>query len=556
MSKPSRPALKTAALLRVLAWFVALSGLSAALGLAHSNRIRSEAGHRATLDAESRLLLEAVQREAVLFEDTLRSVRHLHALSDAVQPEAFEEFASKGLGFHEAILGGYAFAQVLPHAVRESMESLSPGSFPLLEADPAGGFRPAAPRSSYVRLGYQRPEGFTGWPIGFDLGRLESFRRAWETGRTPEGFLLVQTTRTDPGGASLLLLAPIAARPDADASPGGFVIARLDPARLVARAMNETRAPDWTCRLIPPTAPETPGCGREDIVSLGGQSWRLQTKPPDLSPPRPDLRELGLPLALIPIGLLAAGLLRILATRTASVERMVDKRTGELREEMAERERLEIEAAEAGRRERERMGRELHDSIGQKLSAAAMLARAVSRKLDETRAPEAEDARLLAGLVKESAAQARQIAHGLAPVELPGGGLAEALRRLAGETRDATGLDCDFTCAPDVPEPESAAALHLYRIAQEAATNAARHARARTLRIQLAREPDGLRLEIEDDGIGLPDTVPTQGLGLRLMKRRAAAIGSRLELLRGTTGGVRVVCRYRPAAAPQPETLP
>lgn len=535
--------MKTASLLRSLAWVAVFAGVAVAFGLARETSRRTETDRRSARDLKSRLLLEAVQSEASLFENLLLSVRQLHTLSDAVQPEAFEEFAATGLRFHESVLGGYAFAQNLPHAVRSTLDASSPGSFPVLESDGGKAWRPAAPRSGYVRLGYQRPATFTGWPTGFDLGGLPAFQRAWKADRPTGGFLLVRTARTDPGGPGLFLLAPIGTGPKADASPTGFVIARPDPARWVASAMEKTRTTDWICRLLPPDESQVPACGRADIIRMGGADWVLQSNPPQDPAPGLEARTLGLPLALLLIGALVAGLLLVLASRAAAVERLVDERTVALREEMAERERLEIEAAEAGRLERERMGRDLHDSIGQKLSAAAMLARAVARKLDGTEAPEAENARLLAGLVKESAAEARRIAHGLAPVELPGGGLAEALRRLAAETRDAAGLDCEFTGAPDAPEPDPATALNLYRIAQEAAANAVRHARARALWLRLEPESGGLRLEIEDDGIGLPDVVPAQGLGLRLMRRRATTIGGTIEWLSGEQGGVRVVCR-------------
>jgi signal transduction histidine kinase len=544
MSKPDVRALKTASFLRALAWLAVCAGLAAAFGLARETRRRTEANRQAARDLESRLLLEAVQSEASLFESLLLSVRHLHDLSEAVQPEAFEEFAATGLRFHESVLGGYAFAQTLPHAVRSTLEASSPGSFPVLEAAPPDGFRPAAPRSGYVRLGYQRPASFTGWPIGFDLGGLAAFQRAWKSERSTGGFLLVRTERSDPGGTGLFLLAPIGSGPAADASPGGFVIARPDPARWIARAMGKTGTTNWTCRLLPPAESQVPLCGRMDIVRLGGADWSLQTTPPPDPILALEARTLALPAALFLIGALTAGLLRVLASRAAAVERLADERTVALREEMAERERLEIEAAEAGRLERERMGRDLHDSIGQKLSAAAMLARAVARKLDGTDAPEAENARLLADLVKEGATEARRIAHGLAPVELPGGGLAEALRRLAEETRNATGLDCEFSGAPDAPEPEPAAALNLYRIAQEAVANTVRHARAQSLRLRLEPKPDGLRLEIEDDGVGLQES-PGPGLGLRLMKRRAQTIGATFEIGPGATGGVLVACRLR-----------
>ena len=540
--------MKTASFLRGFAWLTALAGVAIAMGLAHAETRRARIEHRTAFEAEARLLLEAVQNEAALYEDLLRSVRHLHALSDAIEPAAFEEFAAKGLRFHETLLGGYAFAQVIPDAVRLSMDSTAPGAYPILEPDGSGGVRPAERRPGYVRVSYQRPAAFTEWPVGFDLAALEPFREAMRAVRSPNAFALAWTSKADPGGPKCFLLAPIFSESDAADMPGGFAMARVDPERLVATATERAHSKNMTVRLLPPGPSMDASDGWEGDVHFGGLLWRLRVDSTGIGFSRRHVSgKLGLPLAVIFIGLLAAGLLRVVATRAAAVERLVDERTNELRGEMVERERLEIETAEAGRRERERMGRELHDSIGQKLSAAAMLARAVSRKLDETQAEEAEDARLLAGLVKESAAQARQIAHGLAPVELPGGGLAEALHRLAGETHSATGLDCDFIGDAEAPDLDPAVALQLYRIAQEAVTNALRHAQARSIHIRLARENGSLRLQIEDDGLGIgKPALSPGGLGLRLMKRRAAMIAGSLEIRSGSAGGVCVECRFRP----------
>ena len=87
-------------------------------------------------------------------------------------------------------------------------------------------------------------------------------------------------------------------------------------------------------------------------------------------------------------------------------------------------------------------------------------------------------------------------------------------------------------------------AIQLYRIAQEAATNAVKHAKPSRIRISLKVKGAELTLRIEDDGIGLPSTPPTgTGMGLRVMRHRAKIIGAALDISRQESGGTCVMCR-------------
>ncbi|TLZ23631.1 MAG: histidine kinase, partial [Gammaproteobacteria bacterium] len=89
---------------------------------------------------------------------------------------------------------------------------------------------------------------------------------------------------------------------------------------------------------------------------------------------------------------------------------------------------------------------------------------------------------------------------------------------------------------------------HLFRIAQEGLTNALKHASAHSIKVTLDVQPDTLRLEIEDDGIGIPpDATESAGLGLKIMHYRAELIGARLSIGPGETAGTRLVCE-----CPQP----
>jgi signal transduction histidine kinase len=144
----------------------------------------------------------------------------------------------------------------------------------------------------------------------------------------------------------------------------------------------------------------------------------------------------------------------------------------------------------------------------------------------------------------------RGLSHGLLPVELEEGLLAAAL----GQLTVVTAPDSYVACHVDCPHPDtvfdSRLATHLYRIAQEAVSNAVRHSRARNIRITLDQENGEIALRIEDDGTGLPaEAARTGGMGLRTMRYRAGLIGAKLEVGPGPRGGTLVVCRVLPRPA-------
>jgi hypothetical protein len=139
----------------------------------------------------------------------------------------------------------------------------------------------------------------------------------------------------------------------------------------------------------------------------------------------------------------------------------------------------------------------------------------------------------IVGLVNQSIETARGLARGLLPLNPDGGGLTFALRALADRGRDVYGLTVDFRAevAPQITFSE-ASSSHLYRIAQEALTNTARHGRASAASILLIVTRAKFLLQITDDGIGIGNLDPAAcGMGLKIMKYRAGMIGARFEIV-------------------------
>ncbi len=237
----------------------------------------------------------------------------------------------------------------------------------------------------------------------------------------------------------------------------------------------------------------------------------------------------------------------------AGLERRVAERTAELTEAnerlkrgIAERKRLESEILETGQREQQRIGRDLHDTVGQHLTGIAFLAKVLERRLTERGVPEAAKASRIAEMVSETIAQARALSRGLCPVDLAADGLMTALREYAANVESLFDIACDFKCDEPVLVHNEAVATHLYRVAQEAVSNAVKHGRARGIEIGMAANEGRPVLTVKDDGVGLPaDAGGSPGMGMRIMRYRAGMIGADLDIRRHPDGGTIVECSFK-----------
>ena len=217
-----------------------------------------------------------------------------------------------------------------------------------------------------------------------------------------------------------------------------------------------------------------------------------------------------------------------------------------LRERETEQVRLEREVLEISDNERRRIGHDVHDSLGQRLTAAALATNALAGALRKDAPALAGQAEEIGRELRDAITDARSISHGLAPVDLIDDGLMTALGRLADDTSRASNIRCIFECEPAVCVTNPEIAGHLYRIAQEAVANALKHASATEIRIGLARRDGSLLLEVEDDGEGFDNaSVSGEGIGLRVMEYRARLIDASFEIGTAPAGGTRVLSRVR-----------
>ena len=211
--------------------------------------------------------------------------------------------------------------------------------------------------------------------------------------------------------------------------------------------------------------------------------------------------------------------------------------------DITERMLLEKQVLEISEQERQRVGQDLHDTLGGRLTGTALLVKALAQGLARRGQPEAALAEEVVRSINESIAETRAIARGLCPMELSVTGLHGGLTELAEETRRQSGLACLFRGDQRVQVRDLYVATHLFQIAREAVTNALRHAHAWKINIRLTGNAGQIYLEVRDDGTGLPTPVePTTGLGLQTMRYRARAIGAHLAI-RSLRHGTVVSCR-------------
>jgi PAS domain S-box-containing protein len=215
--------------------------------------------------------------------------------------------------------------------------------------------------------------------------------------------------------------------------------------------------------------------------------------------------------------------------------------TGILRD-MTHYKRLEREVMEVASQQQQRISQDLHDSVAQELTALNLLA----RDLAETLGTDANASRVVERLeqgLQRSQQELRAVLRGLLPVAVDGEGLMAALAELASRTQQQAKVTCTFDCPEPVSLMDNLTATHLYLIAQEAVHNAVKHGKPRNIMISL-RSKRGLVLWVQCDGIGMPARPEANGgMGLRIMRNRAAIIGARLTIEPVEPTGTVVTCR-------------
>lgn len=206
--------------------------------------------------------------------------------------------------------------------------------------------------------------------------------------------------------------------------------------------------------------------------------------------------------------------------------------------------RLEQQIIEVSEYEQQRIGRDLHDGLCQFLAAIGCVATSLKIDLKEKGLDKlAANASEIEKLLSESVEQARDLSHGLVPVQLDEAGLPAALNELATSSSRLLPVECTFESAGQSGVGQNGKATHLYRIAQEAIHNATKHGKARKIDIRLSANASATSLSIADDGIGFSNNGNAiKGVGISIMRYRANLMDGEFAIEAGADGGTIVSC--------------
>ncbi|HEY6226778.1 MAG TPA: PAS domain-containing protein [Verrucomicrobiae bacterium] len=202
---------------------------------------------------------------------------------------------------------------------------------------------------------------------------------------------------------------------------------------------------------------------------------------------------------------------------------------------------LQKQVLEISDRERRRIGQDLHDGLGQHLTGIELMVQSLESKLATSAPNDAAQAAKISQHVRDAIRQAKSLARGLSPVDLEANGLMSALQELAITIRDIFRINGSFYAPQPVLIDDNDLATNLFRIAQEAVSNAVKHSGATSIQIELRKLEGQVVLSVADNGRGLKSNAGG-GMGLRIMDYRAGIIGGKISFDTVPGKGTKVIC--------------
>jgi two-component system sensor kinase FixL len=209
-----------------------------------------------------------------------------------------------------------------------------------------------------------------------------------------------------------------------------------------------------------------------------------------------------------------------------------------------QRKQLEDQIRTVSDRERNRIGQDLHDDICQRMAGISILSAALEKTLRASSSNQADMAGQISAFINETIDQTRKLAAGLYPVSLQQMGLDQSLEELLDYFRNKYSIECRFeNRSGEIPNFSDQQKMHLYRITQEALSNAARHSKGSLLELILERNNGFFSISVRDNGKGMKNKQTTGGMGMAILRNRADTLGAEIIYSSREQGGTCMLCR-------------
>ncbi|HWQ93611.1 MAG TPA: response regulator [Clostridia bacterium] len=226
-------------------------------------------------------------------------------------------------------------------------------------------------------------------------------------------------------------------------------------------------------------------------------------------------------------------------------QRTIDLRAANLKLQnvLEERKRLENELLEIAENERRKIGFDLHDDLGQKLTGVSLMLKGLEQKLSVEKHPCAAEAGNIQALINDVIHHTHNLAQHFSSLDVKGSELSGVLKDLAGNVRKMFKIPCGCTVKGIIPELPEHTTMQFYKIAQEAVSNAIKHGKATQLAISVIKDGDKLMMRVVNNGVPFSQPADNKNrMGLRIMNYRASTIGAKLEIEQAQGSGTVVTC--------------
>lgn len=244
------------------------------------------------------------------------------------------------------------------------------------------------------------------------------------------------------------------------------------------------------------------------------------------------------------------------------LELRVEARTADLQTAYArlervieERKRLEAEILEIAEDERRRIGFDLHDDLGQKLTGVSLMLKGLEARLRRQQNPGADDLARIHTLITEITEHTHNLARQFSSLSMQGSDLSDVLKELATNVKRLFDVTCAFSAKGTLPPISQNVTAQIYKIVQEAVSNAIKHGKARHVSIDIHARPEQLVVTVKNDGLPFtPPPATSKRMGLKIMDYRANTINATLNIEPAEKGGTLVTCAVSVGNGSLPKT--